>query len=80
MPAVCSDCAWRTLQLAVEEVKAGDICALAGIQNVSIGDTICSREYPVPLPAITVEEPTVRMTFLVNTSPFAGRDGKLVTS
>jgi GTP-binding protein len=73
-------CICAALQLAVDEVKAGDICALSGIQNVSIGDTICSREYPVPLPAITVEEPTVRMTFLVNTSPFAGKDGKLVTS
>ena len=61
-------------------MQAGDICALTGLQNVSIGDTICSREFPSPLPAITVEEPTVRMTFLVNTSPFAGREGKFVTS
>lgn len=67
-------------RVAVDEVKAGDICALTGLQNVAIGDTICSREFPAPLPAITVEEPTVRMTFLVNTSPFAGREGKFVTS
>lgn len=67
-------------QVAVDEVKAGDICALTGLQNVAIGDTICSREFPAPLPSITVEEPTVRMTFLVNTSPFAGREGKFVTS
>lgn len=64
----------------VDEVKAGDICAFTGIQNVSIGDTICSKDFPMPLPTITVEEPTVRMSFYVNTSPFAGREGKYVTS
>ncbi|KAK9810279.1 hypothetical protein WJX72_007818 [[Myrmecia] bisecta] len=61
-------------------VDAGDICAITGLGEVSIGETICSKEDPQPLPTITVEEPTVRMTFLVNTSPFAGREGKYVTS
>ncbi len=70
----------KTLQVAAEEVQAGDICALTGIQNGTIGDTICSKDFPAPLPGITIEEPTVRMTFLVNTSPFAGREGKFVTS
>eukprot|EP00878_Enallax_costatus_P000897 GHUV01001025.1.p1 GENE.GHUV01001025.1~~GHUV01001025.1.p1 ORF type:complete len:709 (+),score=211.80 GHUV01001025.1:186-2129(+) len=64
----------------VEEVQAGDICALTGIQDISIGETICQRENPDPLPTIKVEEPTVSMTFKVNTSPFAGKEGKFVTS
>lgn len=68
------------MQMGVDEVQAGDICAFMGVQNVSIGDTICHPEYPAALPTITVEEPTVRMTFLVNTSPFAGKEGKFVTS
>lgn len=60
--------------------QAGDICAVTGLSDVSIGETICERESPDPLPTISVEEPTVRMTFSVNTSPFAGREGKFVTS
>ncbi|HVG00564.1 MAG TPA: translational GTPase TypA, partial [Chloroflexia bacterium] len=59
---------------------AGDIVALAGIPNVNIGDTIADAADPRPLPPIRVEEPTVRMTFGVNTSPFAGREGTYVTS
>lgn len=64
----------------VEEVEAGDIAAVAGIADVNIGDTIADALDPRPLPPIRVEEPTVRMTFGVNTSPFAGRDGTFVTS
>jgi GTP-binding protein len=64
----------------VEEVQAGDIVAVAGIPDVGIGDTIADAADPRPLPPITVEEPTVRMTFGVNTSPFAGREGQFVTS
>ena len=63
-----------------EEVRAGDIVAVAGIPKVSIGDTLADRDDPRPLPPITVEEPTVRMAFCVNNSPFAGREGKYVTS
>jgi len=63
----------------VESVEAGDICALAGVVDVKIGDTIMTTG-SVPLPTIKVEEPTVRMTFSVNTSPFAGKEGKYVTS
>jgi GTP-binding protein len=64
----------------VEEAEAGDIVALAGIPDSNIGETIADAEDPRPLPTIRVEEPTVRMTFGVNTSPFAGREGTYVTS
>jgi GTP-binding protein len=64
----------------VEEASAGDIVALAGLSDLNIGETIADAENPEPLPTIKVEEPTVRMTFGVNTSPFAGREGTFVTS
>ena len=64
----------------VDEVIAGDIIAFAGIENITIGDTITSVEDPAPLPRIKVDEPTVSMIFYVNTSPFAGQDGKFLTS
>ncbi|NQV14637.1 translational GTPase TypA [bacterium] len=64
----------------VEVVEAGDIIAFAGIDTISIGDTITSIENPVPLPRIKVDEPTVSMIFYVNTSPFAGQDGNYLTS
>ncbi len=64
----------------VEEVEAGDIIAFAGIDSISIGDTITSIENPAILPRIEVDEPTVSMIFYVNTSPFAGQDGKYLTS
>jgi GTP-binding protein len=64
----------------VDIVEAGDIIAIAGINDAAIGDTIADAQQPEQLPVIAVEEPTVRMTFSVNTSPFAGRDGTYVTS
>ncbi|MBT3230110.1 MAG: translational GTPase TypA [Candidatus Marinimicrobia bacterium] len=64
----------------VEEVEAGDIIAFAGIDSITIGDTITSIENPALLPRIHVDEPTVSMIFYVNTSPFAGQDGKYLTS
>ena len=64
----------------VEEVRAGDIVAVAGVPDVGIGDTIADANDPRPLPPIRVEEPTLKMTFAVNTSPFAGREGQHVTS
>jgi len=64
----------------VEEVVAGDIIALAGIEEVHIGDTVTSAETPKPLPRISVDEPTVSMVFYVNSSPFAGKEGKFLTS
>jgi GTP-binding protein len=62
------------------QIDAGNIVAVAGIDGVGIGDTLTDPNDPRPLPPITVEEPTVRMTFGVNDSPFAGRDGKYLTS
>lgn len=67
-------------RLEVEAAEAGDIIALTGLPEVGIGDTIADPQDPRPLPPIVVEEPTVRMTFGVNTSPFAGREGTFVTS
>ena len=63
---------------AVESVPAGDIAILSGVSNVFIGDTICSALEPEALPRIEVDEPTVSMRFLANTSPLAGREGKYV--
>ena len=64
----------------IKEARAGDIVALAGIEGISIGDTIADIQNPVPLPRIAVDEPTISMVFSVNTSPFAGREGGHVTS
>ncbi|MFN8445846.1 MAG: translational GTPase TypA [Caldilineaceae bacterium] len=72
---------FRDLQRKEEEiVHAGNIVAVAGIENVGIGDTLADPLNPMALPPIKVEEPTVRMTFGVNDSPFAGREGKYLTS
>lgn len=67
-------------RVEVDEAKAGDIVTVAGLGAINIGETLADLENPVALPAITVEEPTVRMSFGVNTSPFAGLEGKFVTS
>ena len=67
-------------QVPVQQAEAGDIIALAGIEGISIGETVADAENPVPLPAIHVDEPTISMIFQVNTSPFAGREGRYVTS
>ncbi len=64
----------------VTHVKAGDICALVGIDNFEIGDTIADYENPEPLPPIAIDEPTMSMLFTINNSPFFGREGKYVTS
>ncbi len=66
-------------RIEVDEARAGDIVALAGVADAGIGDTIADAADPRPLPPIRVEEPTVRMTFGVNTSPFGGREGTHVT-
>jgi GTP-binding protein len=65
---------------SVDEVHAGNIVAVSGIPTVGIGDTIACPDKPVALPPIKVEDPTVRMVFRVNNSPFAGREGRFVTS
>lgn len=71
--------AYAGLRLAdIEEAMPGDIVVLAGIEDVTIGDTICTREAPRALPRIRVDDPTVAMRFGINTSPLAGREGKFV--
>ena len=64
----------------VESVASGDICALIGIENFEIGDTVADINNPEPLPRIAIDEPTMSMTFTINDSPFFGKDGKYVTS
>ncbi len=64
----------------VDVVHSGDICALVGIEDFEIGDTIADLENPEPLPTIAVDEPTMSMLFTINNSPFFGKDGKFVTS
>ncbi|KAM6568412.1 hypothetical protein CsatB_016397 [Cannabis sativa] len=70
----------KFLRAPVESVEAGDICAVCGINDIQIGETIADKSSGKPLPAIKVEEPTVKMAFSINTSPFVGREGKYVTS
>jgi len=67
-------------KIKVESLEAGDIIAVAGIKNIKIGDTISDNENPTPLPRIIIDEPTVSMFFHVNNSPFAGKEGKFLTS
>ena len=64
----------------VDEAKAGEIVCFSGIENVTIGETLCDPEHVEALPFVKISEPTVEMTFSVNDSPFAGREGKFVTS
>ena len=63
-----------------DEAKAGEIVCFSGIENVTIGETLCDPEHVEPLPFVKISEPTVEMTFSVNDSPFAGKEGKFVTS
>ncbi len=63
-----------------EEAHAGQIVALAGVDKVTVGETICAEEHPLPLPLIPIDQPTISMIFHANTSPFAGREGNYVTS
>ena len=67
-------------QKKVDEVHSGDICAVVGLENFEIGDTICDFENPEPLPPIAIDEPTMSMLFTINDSPFFGKEGKFVTS
>jgi GTP-binding protein len=67
-------------KIAVEKVESGDIVAFAGVEKISIGDTVSALDNPCPLPRIKVDEPTVSMIFYVNNGPLAGREGKYLTS
>jgi len=64
----------------VRQVKSGDLCAIMGIDDINIGDTIADFQNPEPLPIIAIDEPTISMIFTINTSPFFGKEGKFVTS
>lgn len=67
-------------RVEISEASIGDIIAIPGIDDINIGETLCDVQNPDPLPLIEVEEPTISMTFMVNNSPFAGREGEYVTS
>jgi GTP-binding protein len=67
-------------RIEVEHADAGDIVALSGVADINIGDTICDYEHPEKIPFVDIDEPTVSMTFSVNNGPFAGREGKFITS
>jgi GTP-binding protein len=67
-------------RIDVDEAEAGDIVAIAGIPDVTIGETITDPDHPLALPTIHIDEPTIKMTFSVNTSPFRGKEGKFTTS
>ncbi len=67
-------------KIEIERAGAGDIIAVAGIKDINIGETLADPNHPEPLPPLKIDEPTLQMTFLVNNSPFAGREGKWVTS
>ena len=67
-------------RIETEQAEIGDIVQISGIEKLNIGETICDKEHNEPLPFIKIEEPTLAMNFMVNNSPFAGREGKFVTS
>jgi GTP-binding protein len=72
---------WQGLKrVELEKAEAGDIAAIAGIEDIGIGDTIADREYPQPLPPLRIDEPTIAMIFSANNSPWSGREGEFVTS
>ncbi len=70
----------RLARKEVDEIRAGDICCVVGLDDADIGDTICELDNPLPMPPLTIDEPTLDMLFKVNDSPFAGQDGKPCTS
>ena len=67
-------------KIEIEECEAGDIVAFAGLADINVGETICELNNPDPLPLLHIDEPTLQMTFGTNSSPFAGKDGKLLTA
>lgn len=67
-------------RVEIEEAEAGDIIAIAGLADISVGETICDNDHLDPLPLLHIDEPTLQMTFSASSSPFVGRDGKIVTA
>ncbi|MCM3638003.1 MULTISPECIES: translational GTPase TypA [Bacillales] len=67
-------------RIEIQEAYAGDLIAVSGMEDIDVGETVCPIDHPEALPAIHIDEPTLQMTFLVNNSPFAGKEGKWVTA
>ncbi|WP_019416086.1 translational GTPase TypA [Paenisporosarcina sp. TG20] len=67
-------------RIEIQTAHAGDLIAVSGMEDINVGETVCPIEHPDALPILRIDEPTLQMTFLVNNSPFAGREGKFVTS
>jgi len=67
-------------RIEIDEARAGEIVAVSGLEDINIGETVCPKEHPEALPWLRIDEPTLQMTFLVNNSPFAGKEGKFITS
>jgi GTP-binding protein len=67
-------------RVELDEVSAGELAVIAGVESIQIGDTVCAPGHPDPLPRIAIDPPTIRVRFSVNNSPFAGRDGRCLTS
>ena len=67
-------------RIEIEEAEAGDICAVAGLADISVGETLCNPGVDKPLPILRIDEPTLQMTFGANTSPFVGKEGKILTA
>ena len=67
-------------RVEIEEAKAGDLVAVSGMEDINVGETVCPVDQQEALPVLRIDEPTLQMTFLVNNSPFAGKEGKFVTS
>ncbi|GMB08604.1 GTP-binding protein [Thermolongibacillus altinsuensis] len=67
-------------RIEIEEAKAGDLVAVSGMEDINVGETVCPIDHQDPLPPLRIDEPTLKMTFLVNNSPFAGKEGKYVTA
>lgn len=67
-------------KVEIEEAHAGEICAIAGLSDINVGETVCDNNTIDPLPPLHIDEPTLQMTFGTNTSPFSGQDGKLLTA
>src|SRR5699024_8877363 len=67
-------------RVEIQEAKAGDIVAIAGMDDINVGETICPQDHPEGLPWLRIDEPTLQMTFLTNSSPFAGSEGSYITS
>ncbi|MFK8793616.1 translational GTPase TypA [Planococcus plakortidis] len=67
-------------RVEIQKAEAGDLIAISGLEDINVGETVCPQDHPEALPVLRIDEPTLQMTFLVNNSPFAGKEGKFITS